>query len=146
VYGWTGQNFMLRILALARQREELQVVDDQLVAPTPASTIADATVAVVGRVLMPERTGGAFGTYHLTSAGATSWFGFAARVLALDPSRTEQRTKRLLAVSSEEFPAAARRPRNGVLNIDKLAQAFGVALPDWETELRRTLAVYANRS
>jgi dTDP-4-dehydrorhamnose reductase len=137
VYGWTGQNFMLRILALGREREELQVVDDQLVAPTPASMVADATVAAMRQVL-DGRAG--YGLYHLTTTGATSWHGFAERLLALDPSRGEQRVKRVVAVRSEQFPTAARRPRNGVLDNDKFQRQFQVALPDWESELRRTIA------
>jgi dTDP-4-dehydrorhamnose reductase len=144
VYGWTGRNFMRRILALAREREELQVVDDQLVAPTPASVVADATVVAVRQVL----AGGdeLFGTYHLTSCGATSWFGFAERILALDPARAEQRATRLRAVSSTEFPTPARRPRNGLLDNDTFMRRFGVALPDWDVALARTLAEDATRS
>ena len=146
VYGWAGRNFMRRILALAREREELQVVDDQLVAPTPASVVADATVAAVQQVLTAERKDGLYGIYHLTSGGATSWFGFAERILALDPARAGQRTTRLRAVSSTEFPAAARRPRNGLLDNDKFMRRFGVTLPAWDVALRRTLVEDANRS
>ena len=146
VYGWTGRNFMLRILALAQEREEIAVVNDQLVAPTTSSLVADTAVVVVSRVLMPDRGEGLFGTYHLTSAGATTWFEFAERILVLEQLRSSQRAARIRAVNSDEFPAAARRPRNGLLNTDKLANRFGVALPDWETELRRTFAKHANRS
>jgi dTDP-4-dehydrorhamnose reductase len=146
VYGWTGRNFMRRILALAREREELQVVDDQLIAPTPASIVADATVAALGQLLGPGAGDGLFGTYHLTSGGETSWFGFAERILALDPARAGQRTTRLRAVRSTEFPTAARRPRNGLLDNDKFVRRFGVTLPLWEVALRRTLTEDLNRS
>ena len=143
VYAPTGRNFMLRMLDLAREREELRVVEDQLVAPTPARLVADATVglirgAVEGPGSMPT------GTYHLTCAGWTSWFGFAERILALDPHRAGQRTRRLVAVTSEEFPQAARRPLNGVLDIGKCTRELGVTLPDWEQGLERTMSVYAN--
>lgn len=143
VYGWAGRNFMRRILALAREPEELQVVDDQLVAPTPAALVADATVSALRQVLARD---GLYGTYHLTSSGVTSWFGFAERLLALDPARAGQRTARLRAVRSTEFPTAARRPRNGLLDNDKFTRRFGVVLPDWDAALRRTLADHATGS
>ena len=144
VYGWNGRNFMLRILALAHEREELQVVDDQFVAPTPASAVADSTVEAVSRVLRP---GGdrAYGTYHLTAAGATTWHGFAERVLSLDPARASHRTRRLVGVRTEAYPTAAARPRNGVLNNDRFTRRFGFAIPDWEAELRRTFAEHSHR-
>ena len=146
VYGWSGRNFMLRILALAREGEELHVVDDQFVAPTPAIMVADAAVALLARAMAPGGESGLFGTYHLTCSGSTSWFGFAERILALTQSGAKSGGTRIRAVSSETFPAAARRPRNGILNTDKLTRQLGVALPDWETALRATLAERANRS
>lgn len=144
VYGWTGRNFMLRILALAREREELHVVDDQLVAPTPASALADATVDMLDRALS---SGGGWtsGTFHLTAAGTTSWHGFAQRVLALDPARATQRMKRLVAVRTEDYPSVARRPRNGLLNNDRFTRRFGFAIAHWEAELRRTFAEHSHR-
>ena len=144
VYGWTGRNFMLRILALASEREELHVVDDQLVAPTPASAVADATVKALDRALNSGDEW-ASGTFHLTAAGSTSWHGFAERVLALDMTQATQRPTRLCAVSTEEYPTAARRPRNGVLNNDRFTRRFGFAIPDWEAELRQTFAEHPHR-
>lgn len=144
VYGWTGRNFMLRILALARQREELHVVDDQFVAPTPASALADATVDVLERALS---SGGEWtsGTFHLTAAGTTSWHGFAQRVLALDPARASQRVKRLVAVRTEDYPSVARRPRNGLLDNGRFTRRYGFAIAHWEAELRRTFAEHSHR-
>jgi len=138
VYAPTGRNFVRRILALSREREELRVVDDQLVAPTPASSVADATIGMIGGVLdgTHELRGG---VYHLTCAGATSWFGFAQRILELDPDREAQKVRRLVPVSSDEFVTAARRPLNGLLDCGRATRELGIALPDWETELERAL-------
>jgi len=144
VYGWSGRNFMLRILALAHEREELQVVDDQLVAPTSASAVADSTVKALDRVLGPDGDQH-YGTYHLTAAGTTTWHGFAERVLSLDPARARQRATRIVGVRTEAYPTAARRPRNGVLNIDRFTQRFGFAISAWDDELRRTFAEQSNR-
>ena len=145
VYGWSGRNFMRRMLSLAREREELQVVDDQFVAPTLASAIADATVAAVRTVLATGGGAGPYGTYHVTSQGGTSWFGFAERILALDQQRTAQRLKRLRATSSAEFGASAERPlahrpRNGLLSTQKAARELGILLPSWEEDLERIMA------
>ncbi len=140
VYAWRGRNFMLRILALARERDELQVVDDQFVAPTSASLVADATVAAVTAAMAVGEGSDLFGTYHLTTTGATSWLGFAERILALDPQPETQRAKRLRGTSTADFPTPARRPKNGLLNTDAFARAFDFALPAWDDELRRTMA------
>lgn len=145
VYAPAGRNFMCRMLDLAREREELRVVEDQLVAPTPASVVADATV----RILSSSATGSSAmptGTIHLTCAGSTSWFGFAERILALDPLRARHRVRRVVPVSSGEFPTAARRPLNGLLDNGKCARVLGFTLPHWEPELERTMAEHVNRS
>jgi dTDP-4-dehydrorhamnose reductase len=90
-------------------------------------------------VLTGDR-GGDYGVYHVTAGGATSWFGFAERILALDPARSEQRATRVHAVPSTEFPTPARRPLNGLLNTDRFVRRFAVALPDWESSLREVLS------
>ena len=138
VYASAGRNFMTRILDLSREREELRVVDDQLVAPTPASSVADATVGIVGGLLDGTRELRS-GVYHLTCAGSTSWFGFAERILELDPRREEQRVQRVVPVSSDEFVTAARRPLNGLLDCGLAARELDITLPDWETELELVL-------
>lgn len=138
VYASTGRNFVCRILDLSREREELRVVEDQLVAPTPASSVADATLGIIGGLLdgTHELRSGIF---HLTCAGSTSWFEFAERILRLDPRREEQKVQRVVPVSSEEFVTPARRPLNGLLDCGRAERELGITLPDWETELHRAL-------
>jgi dTDP-4-dehydrorhamnose reductase len=143
VYATTGRNFLLRILDLSREREELRVVEDQLVAPTPASAVADATVGIVGGLLDGTNRARS-GVHHLTCSGSTSWYGFAERILALDPRREEQRVRRLVPVSSTEFAAAAPRPLNGLLDCGLASRELGVTLPDWELELERVMTGLAN--
>lgn len=139
VYAPAGRSFVRRILDLSREREELRVVEDQLVAPTPASSVADATVGIVGGLLDGTHELRS-GIYHLTCAGSTSWCGFAERILTLDPQREDQKVQRVVPVSSAEFVTAARRPLNGVLDCGRAARELGITLPDWETELELTLA------
>lgn len=138
VYASSGRNFVRRILDLRREREELRVVDDQLVAPTPASAVAQATVGIIGGLLdRPHAIPS--GIYHLTCAGSTSWYGFAERILALVPYQDEHKMQRLVPVSSAEFATPARRPLNGLLDCRRAARELGITLPDWETELEREL-------
>jgi dTDP-4-dehydrorhamnose reductase len=145
VYASSGRNFVRRILDLSREREELRVVEDQLVAPTPASTVAVATAGIVGGLLDGAKDLRS-GVYHLTCSGSTSWYGFAERILALDPRREEQRVERLVPVSSTEFAAAAPRPLNGLLDCGRAARELGITLPDWESEIARVMSRSANRS
>jgi dTDP-4-dehydrorhamnose reductase len=122
VYGPHGSNFMLTILRAARERPELRVVDDQVGAPTSSLAIARGTAQVL-------RAGGE-GLYHMSAGGKTSWCGFARAILARARLETP-----VVPISSDEYPAAARRPRNSVLDNSRLGAAFGVTLAPWEEGL-----------
>lgn len=137
VYGRAGRNFMRRMLDLAREREELRVVDDQFVSPTPAWVLADATLAAVTGLC--EGREGARGTFHVTTSGSASWYEFTQRILALDPDQAAQRVRRLVPVGTAEYPTPARRPPNGVLAVERFEREFGHRLPSWEEALQRTL-------
>src|SRR6202789_334337 len=79
VYGLRGGNFLLTMLRLAKERPELRIVDDQTGSPTSSECIAQATAQILAQVIAPGAGGlnGRGGVYHLTSSGATTWFGFA---------------------------------------------------------------------
>ena len=130
VYASSGRNFLRAILAAAREKPEVRVVDDQHGAPTSSLDIA----AAVARILaLPgvERKGG---LYHMTAAGETTWYGFARAILEAKGIRVP-----LVAIPSTAYPTAARRPKNSRLDNAKLAAAFGVALPDWREGLAAVL-------
>jgi dTDP-4-dehydrorhamnose reductase len=152
VYGTRGRNFLLTILRLASQREELRIVHDQIGAPTWCREIARGTVSVVGRLSadrgralsLPE-TGG---VYHMTAAGTTTWHDFAEAILdeALHaPSNlswlataTGGRTliaKRISPITTAQYPTLARRPGYSVLSNSRLAEQFGVQLTEWRAQL-----------
>ena len=122
VYGPRGSNFMLTMLRLARERPELQVVDDQIGAPTSSLAIARATAQLLRR--------GTGGLYHLTAAGAVSWCGFARAILARAGIATPVR-----AIRTEDYPTPAKRPRNSRLDCSRLRADFGVSLAPWEEQL-----------
>jgi dTDP-4-dehydrorhamnose reductase len=131
VYGPRGKNFLLTILAAAREKPELRVVDDQRGAPTSSLAIASATARIL--------SGGAFksapsGVYHMSAAGETSWCGFARAILAEAGIATP-----VTAIRTEEFPAAARRPKNSVLDNSRLSRVFEVSLAPWQDGLRAVI-------
>lgn len=131
VYGMRGKNFLLTMLRLASEREELRVVNDQHGAPTWSRTIAEITSLVLAR--SPEQGWWErnSGIYHLTSAGTTTWFQFATAIM-----EQAQRDCRLIPIKSEEYPQPAARPANSSLNCEKLTRQV-ITLPEW----RRALAL-----
>lgn len=137
VYGSRGQNFLLTMLRLARERKELRVVDDQIGAPTWCRSLAEITAQILAQLHMPgreeEKTSG---TYHLTSSGSASWHGFARAIL--DRSGLETLPV-LAAIPSREYPTPATRPKNSVLSNEKLNRTFGLAAGDWQANLELCL-------
>jgi dTDP-4-dehydrorhamnose reductase len=107
------------------------VVDDQRGAPTSSEAIAAAVARILSRRDFSKK---ASGVYHLSAAGETTWHGFAREILALRGLQT-----RLTPVSSAEYGAVARRPKNSLLDNSKAAATFGVALPDWHESLAAVL-------
>jgi dTDP-4-dehydrorhamnose reductase len=158
LYSTRGKNFLLTILRLATEREELRIVNDQIGAPTWSREIASATAEVLEKI--SDRTGNASpwtelsGTYHMTAGGETSWFEFAKAIL--DQARkqvvptvpwfsTATHGKPLLArqitpITTAEYPTPAKRPAYSVLSNARVARAFGVELADWRTQLHRACA------
>jgi dTDP-4-dehydrorhamnose reductase len=154
VYATHGRNFLLTILRLATEREELKIVADQVGAPTCAFDLAEATARILagmiagdkGQFARPE----ASGTYHMTAAGQTSWYEFANAILE-EAHRAPQNlrwlasvtkgrpliARRVVPISTEELRSPAPRPANSVLSNARLKQVFGVTLPDWRTQLQK---------
>ena len=132
VYGPTGRNFVRAILEDARTRPELRVVSDQRGAPTSGAAIAGAVAQMISNAGLPGKPSG---IYHLSAAGETTWHGFATAVL-----QARGLTNPVVAIRSEEFPVAARRPKNSLLDNAKTRSVFGMALPDWREGLAPVLA------
>lgn len=138
VYGTRGQNFLLTIRRLARERETLRVVQDQFGCPTWSRLIAE-TVALALKQVIADADGRRFaGTYHLAAGGHTNWHAFASRIVELMPE-SERRCRQVQAIPTAEYPTPARRPAWSVLDCGKLKRTFGLELPDWEEGLRLAL-------
>jgi dTDP-4-dehydrorhamnose reductase len=144
VYGNRGGNFLLTMLRLLRERELLRVVDDQIGSPTWSRLIAEATALIIaqslekGRFAPEDRSG----IYHLTCGGQTSWFDFAQaiRETGIASGLLPETCARIEPIPSNEYPTPAKRPAYSVLSNDKLAEVFGLRLPDWQEALALCVA------
>jgi dTDP-4-dehydrorhamnose reductase len=157
IYATRGRNFLLTILRLATEREELKIVCDQTGAPTCASDIAAATsrilAGICGRGAATSEFTKVTGTYHMTAAGQTTWYDFATAILEQVSAATEPTswaasvakgrpliTRRVLPIPSDEYRSAARRPAYSVLSNSLLTRTFGFELPAWRLQLEKCFA------
>ena len=138
VYGARGHNFMLTMMRLAREREKLRVVSDQIGCPTWSRMIAETTALALKRALTAGDVGAFTGSYHLAASGVTSWHGFADAIVALMAAEGRKCT-RVEAISTAEYPTPTKRPAYSVLACDKLERTFGLRLPQWEESLKQVL-------
>lgn len=139
VYASRGQNFVRTMLRLATTRDRLEVVADQIGAPTGAELLADLTAHAARRALAEPVLSG---IYHACAAGETSWHGYARHVIEF--ARAHGQALRLpvhglVAVPSSAYAPAARRPLNSRLDTRKLRHAFGLHLPHWQAGVERML-------
>lgn len=135
IYAPRGSNFLLTMLKLARERDELRIVDDQIGAPTSSMSIASATVQVLRRWLQdPSMAFRKSGTYHMTASGYGSWFDFANEIFR-QYGKQSLRVRAVIPISSTEYPQPACRPMNSRLDCSKISDAFGVRLPQWQASL-----------
>jgi dTDP-4-dehydrorhamnose reductase len=134
VYASHGRNFLLTMLRLAAERDELRVVADQVGTPTSAAWIADATSELIQHGATDP------GTWHLVASGQTTWHGFASAIM--EDARALgvlARAPTVLPIATSEFPTPARRPAYSVLDTTRLHNDFGIVPPDWRDGLRVTL-------
>lgn len=140
IYGLRGHNFFLSILRLAREKEELRIVDDQVGTPNWCRTVAEVTT----RILLKNssrniKNGSLSGIYNLSSSGSTTWFNFAKEILAADPRQEEQLCRKIIPIETEQYPTPAKRPKYSVLSNDKIQVAFGIEIGSWESYLQELL-------
>lgn len=142
VYAARRQNFFLTMLRLARERVELRVVADQIGSPTWVETLADFTLAALdkqGHLAIAD------GIYHISANGHTSWHAFAEAIFAAipDPDRT---VKRVVPISTAEFPTPAKRPAFSVLSNQKIEFATQRRVPDWQEQLAGCVTDYTQNA
>ena len=145
VYAARGANFAKTMLKLAAGREALNVIDDQIGAPTGAELLADVTAHALRAVQARPELGG---LYHCVAGGQTSWHGYAKFVIEWarahgHPVKVAPEAIRPIATTA--YPTPATRPLNSRLATHKLQQAFGLVLPPWQAGVERMLAEVLDR-
>ena len=134
VFASHGGNFMRTMLRVGKTRPALTVVDDQHGGPTPARDIA-AALATIACAFGDGK--GASGVFHFAGAPPTTWRRFAEAIFAdADwPSKPD-----VTPIRTEDWPTAAARPKNSVLNCQRILEAYGISQPDWREILPTMLA------
>ncbi|MEG4997647.1 dTDP-4-dehydrorhamnose reductase [Microcoleus sp. B4-D4] len=137
VYGNGGKgNFVKTMLRLGKEREEIRVVADQIGSPTWTGDLAAATAQIIPN-LGPET----FGTYHYTNSGVCSWYDFAIAIFEeAEKLGFPLKIKRVIPITTAEYPTPAKRPAFSVLSTVKISALLGVHPPHWRQGLRQMLA------
>ena len=148
VFGARGNNFVKTILRLAGERESLNVVADQIGAPTPAALIATVTGVAVAMLRCGElQKAGENRIYHLAAANPVSWCEFAREIVrqarATPGFDLRLMPEAIAPIPSSAYPLPARRPANSRLDCGRLAADFGLEMPDWRPYLGRMLQLLA---
>lgn len=137
VFAGKGNNFAKTMLRLAKEREELSIINDQFGAPTGAELLADCTAHAIKMAIgKPEVAG----LYHLVASGTTTWFDYANLVFAeAKKAGMELAVSKMHPVPTSAYPTPARRPQNSRLNTQKFQKTFGLTLPTWDVGVKRML-------
>lgn len=141
VYGTHGNNFIKTMLKLAQSKEELNIIADQIGAPTGAALIADITAQALRYYLLNEQPSSLHGHYNLVAKGECSWFDYAEFIFAT--AQKEMGIKLLIKqinpIPTSEYPTPAKRPLNSSLNTKKLQTQFQLHLPHWQQGVAQVL-------
>jgi dTDP-4-dehydrorhamnose reductase len=141
VYGIYGSNFLKTVLRLTREQNELRIVADQRGCPTATADIAGAVLAIARCIATQQPI---WGTYHFAGRGATTWHGFAREIIAAQAPITG-RCPNVVAITTSEHRARAKRPANSVLDCSRFEQTFGVHAEDWRKRTRSVVAALLRR-
>jgi len=136
VFSPHGKNFLLTMLRLGQERQELRIVNEQHGAPTSALALADATRRVLEKTAasqLEERAG----LFHMSCAGEATWYDFARAIF--QKAQAEKPWPSVIGIPSSEYPTPAVRPANSILSNKKLSKVFDVELPSWEDALEASL-------
>tara|TARA_B100000686_G_scaffold341974_1_gene420268 strand:+ start:237 stop:1139 length:903 start_codon:yes stop_codon:yes gene_type:complete len=139
VYSVRGDNFIKTIIRLAKNRDSLSIISDQIGAPTSAELLADVTAHSICTALRKPKVSG---LYHIAAKGEISWYGYAKFILdKVGQFGIELKTQaeNIQPVTTSSFSQIARRPGNSRLNSKKIEQTFDLTLPMWQTGVTRIL-------
>ena len=137
VYSAYGSNFVKSMLHFGGEREELRIVNDQYGGPTAACDIAKTIWQIIKRL---DDTVQPWGIYHYCGAPSTTWHAFAEEIFA-EARRQDYklRVSSVVAIPTKEYPTPTTRPKNSVLNCEKIGTVFNIHQPDWRASLKKII-------
>lgn len=138
VFGAQGNNFVKTMMRLGNDRDELNVVADQFGGPSPAKNIAHTLINLAEQYQTDNTL--AWGTYHYCGNLKTTWYDFAKEIFkqAFELGLLNKKVK-VNPITTEEYPTAAERPGNSMLDCSKLKTTFGIEMPEWKEALKQVL-------
>ncbi len=142
VVGAEGGNFLKTMLKFAQERDALRIVSDQQGAPTSAKLLAQSTADILRLMAEQPATDPRWGLYHLVAAGQTNWHAYASHVIAQARQLgwpIKIKDEAITPILTAEYPVAATRPLNSVLDTSKIRKTFGLTLPDWQVGVDEVL-------
>ena len=133
LYSEFGNNFLKTMLRLARERDEIAVVGDQIGAPTYAKDLAKVVLHLI------ESRNMSYGIYNYSNEGVVSWYGFANEIFKLCNSNIK-----LHKIETKDYPTLALRPKYSVLSTSKIENALGIEIPNWKASLAKAFSNLEN--
>ena len=133
VYSEFGKNFVKTMLSLFATKEELNIVADQFGQPTNANDLAEAIMKIIKSEKITP------GIFNFSNLGRISWFDFAEKIAELSEAKIK-----LNAIETSQYPTPAKRPKNSVLDLDKISKTYGVQLKPWEESLEGCVQILQN--
>lgn len=135
VFGEHGHNFVKTMLRLAKERDQLGIVNDQFGGPTYAGDIADALIAIANVILAGKED--SFGVYHFSGKPYVSWYEFAQAIFSeAELQKILEKRPLVNAIATTDYPTPAKRPANSRLELTKINQTFGIEPSDWQKALK----------
>lgn len=141
VYGVHGNNFIKTMLRVGKERGALSVVNDQHGSPTNAGDIAETLLTIAAQLRAGKSD--AYGTYHYTGDGVTTWHDFAAQIFSTLKD-VENIEVGLTPITTADYPTPAKRPHNSALDCTKITHNFGIKPKDWRQRVDQTTRVILN--
>lgn len=133
VYSEFGKNFVKTMLNLFATKEELNIVADQFGQPTNANDLAEAIMKIIKSEKIKP------GIFNFSNLGRISWFDFAEKIAELSEAKIK-----LNAIETSQYPTPAKRPKNSVLDLDKISKTYAIQLKPWEESLEGCVQILQN--
>ncbi|MCF0242923.1 MAG: dTDP-4-dehydrorhamnose reductase [Treponema sp.] len=143
LYGFSGKNFVYTMTKLMNKNESLKVVNDQKGTPTFAGDLAETILKLIEKTesakgLIGPNSIPAFGVYHYTNGGETTWYDFANEIYKIGKKNGKISNKcEITPCTSDEFPSPVKRPEYSVLSKEKITKALKIKLPTWQQSLEK---------